>query len=250
MTSHRRREARPARTWTWIAGIVCAAAWLPFAGGCSQVQPSRAELETAVYVAVLDLVYAEDTMPRLRTLLAPDTGTRIVRVYHSRDTLPKLVLVDRVSADPVRWLIMLMGMPDPPADSVAAARRELERRKIPRELAEDFVAANPRPDSLSVPIAARPPAYFATLPPMSLEERAALFDGRRGDPRRDFGLPAYPRPNQVLQLSRAGFSPDRRHALVYVETYCGVLCAGGILVRLSHGGERWRVVEMLNLWVS
>ena len=188
-----------------------------------------------MYAAALDSMFAEDTT------------SRIVRLI-GRDTMPRLVLVDRMGADPVRWLVR--PAPEPPPDPATVARGTLERRKIPRELAEDFVVANLRPDSLRVPLAARAPTYFATLPSMSPAEQGALFNRRPGQPLRGFGRPAYPKPTQILRLSRAGFSRDRRHALVYVESYCGSLCAGGILVRLSRDGERWRVVRMLNLWVS
>lgn len=228
-------------------GSACLAACLSFAAGCAQSPPSRAELEAVVYVAALDSVFAADTMPRLLGFLAPDTGTRIVRVI-GRDTMPRLILVDHMGADPFRWLAPLTA--EPPADSATAALGKLERWKLPRDLAEDFVAANLRPDSLQVPIAARAPTYFATLPPMSPEEQGALLGWRPGQPLRGFGRPAYPKPTQILRLSRAGFSRDRRFALLYVETYCGPLCAGGTLVRLARDGERWRVVEMLRLWVS
>jgi hypothetical protein len=242
--------ASTARGWSRLAAGACFALWLSFAVGCQKASRGRAGQEAAVYVAALDVVFAEDTFPRLRTLLAPDTGTRIVRVYHPRDTMPRLVLVDRMGADPVGWLVMLMGVPEPPADSAAAALRELERRKVSRDLAEDFVAANLRRDSLHVPLAARPPTYFATLPTGTPEAQKAPFARRRREPDRGLGRPPYPEPSQILRLSRPGFSPDRRHALVYVETYCGFLCAGGRLVRLERDGERWRVVEMLGLWVS
>lgn len=128
-----------------MAGSACLVAWLSFAGGCAQEPPRHAELQPAVSAAALDSLLARDTTGRLIELLGPDT-------------MPRLYVIDRMGADPIRWLVMLKGVRKPPVDSAMVAREELERRKIPRELVMNFVAANLRPDSFA-------PASSATSTP-------------------------------------------------------------------------------------
>ncbi|MCC6203094.1 MAG: hypothetical protein IT494_08840 [Gammaproteobacteria bacterium] len=55
----------------------------------------------------------------------------------------------------------------------------------------------------------------------------------------------------VLRLSRVGFDPAIRHALVMVEQLCGSECGAGRLVRLERGDdESWRVLDATIVWLA
>ena len=47
----------------------------------------------------------------------------------------------------------------------------------------------------------------------------------------------------IVFLSAIGFSPDRRHAMVYITNYCGPLCASGSLWKLDKVGSSWKVAS-------
>lgn len=47
-----------------------------------------------------------------------------------------------------------------------------------------------------------------------------------------------------------GFSADLEDAIVYVELYCGPLCAGGTLYLLRHGAQGWSIIDEVMLWIS
>lgn len=55
----------------------------------------------------------------------------------------------------------------------------------------------------------------------------------------------------VLRLSRVGFDPATRHALVLVEQLCGSECGAGRLVRLERSeDETWRVLDTTIVWMA
>jgi hypothetical protein len=53
----------------------------------------------------------------------------------------------------------------------------------------------------------------------------------------------------VVSLSRAGFGPDE--AIVYIEVFCGTVCANGRLFVVERDGDgTWSVTTTFDLWQS
>lgn len=52
----------------------------------------------------------------------------------------------------------------------------------------------------------------------------------------------------IVSLSRAGFGPDE--ALVYIEVFCGNVCANGRLFVLARSDGVWSVTTTFDLWAS
>jgi len=104
-----------------------------------------------------------------------------------------------------------------------------------------------------------PSAYRAAL--------AALLDQRRAAvelPAHLLRLPAglvwqswHPDPGArsgrrtMLAVSEVGFSPDSTVAVVYLESDCGIQCAGGRLALMRRGADgSWEVERFVQLWAS
>jgi hypothetical protein len=60
----------------------------------------------------------------------------------------------------------------------------------------------------------------------------------------------FPRAKRYSAFSRIAYSPDALTALMYYEYHCGGLCGGGDMVVVVREGDRWRVKQILNLWIS
>jgi hypothetical protein len=54
----------------------------------------------------------------------------------------------------------------------------------------------------------------------------------------------------IVQLSRVGFNSQKDEALVYLERYCGSLCASGDIFLLRKMNSRWGIIARINLWLS
>ena len=54
----------------------------------------------------------------------------------------------------------------------------------------------------------------------------------------------------IISFSRVAFANEGTRALVYLEYYCGHLCAAGNWVLLSRQDTTWTVVKRLQTWVS
>ena len=200
----------------WLATVLLSLS------ACRAPAPSRAQLEQAVYAAVLDQFFARDSARQF--VLQP------------------------TSAEALRWLDRESATPPP--DTAAARRRLAELGITAPDLAGDFTAANVRPDSIRLPIAARLPVSLDTFPPLTRAERDSLMRRFRVGAGFERYRRAYPGVTQVIALSRVGFSRDRRLALVYVQSQCGALCAGGSLLLLRYERGGWHLVEHQSLWVS
>lgn len=189
-------------------------------GGCARSGPSRTAREQEVYAAYLDSVAA--------------LGMR-------------RIVLRSVHADPRPWLLVDGGQSLP--DSTQA-RLALARAGVPAALARDFVAATLRPDSMRQLPLARVRIDFDTLPPFTEAARDSIRRSGQFEAGFDRIVRAYPGATVVIGLSHVGFSPDGRGALLYEESYCGLLCGGGVLTRLRWEGGRWRLAERVTLWAT
>lgn len=54
----------------------------------------------------------------------------------------------------------------------------------------------------------------------------------------------------VFQISDVGFNQEKDNAIVYYEWFCGRHCGSGNLAILKKTHGRWKIEEILNLWVS
>lgn len=54
----------------------------------------------------------------------------------------------------------------------------------------------------------------------------------------------------VFQISEVGFNEEKDKAIVYYEWFCGVHCGNGNLAILKKESGKWKIEEILNLWIS
>jgi hypothetical protein len=60
----------------------------------------------------------------------------------------------------------------------------------------------------------------------------------------------YPDSSGYVVLSRVGFDPEIRQAMIYVANYCGGLCAEGRYVLMRKDEDSWKIEKELLLWIS
>ncbi len=60
----------------------------------------------------------------------------------------------------------------------------------------------------------------------------------------------FPDSGGYIGLSRVGFDKQKKQAIVYMEHYCGDLCASGYFLLLKKGKEGWKVVSGYMPWIS
>lgn len=60
----------------------------------------------------------------------------------------------------------------------------------------------------------------------------------------------YQNANAVYALSRVGFDPEFKQALVYMGYSCGGECGLGSLYFLVYDGKNWTIKKQYDLWVS
>jgi hypothetical protein len=96
------------------------------------------------------------------------------------------------------------------------------------------------------------PAHIAVpLPPGSrYAPRASLYALANTDDPWERFRKASGSPVLHLSLSRVGFAPFGRQALVYVESLCGPLCGAGLFIVLENRSGTWRVVSDRARWLS
>lgn len=80
-----------------------------------------------------------------------------------------------------------------------------------------------------------PPIHDGTLNEARLRE-ALLSVGRRSNP-------------TLVTVSSVAFSPDNRHAMIYVTHECGGLCGGGAFYVFERR-EAWTRIKITDVWVS
>lgn len=78
----------------------------------------------------------------------------------------------------------------------------------------------------------------------------ALFAGDISDGW-DMFYKAFPGSRGFVEFTAPVFSPDRKHALIYVSHSCGGLCGTGWLVYLSRDASgHWQIASQQMLWIS
>ncbi len=108
----------------------------------------------------------------------------------------------------------------------------------------DFASRNLRRYSIGDRIRLQVPVVF-----ISDEEIREIFEG--GKPLWwDEFYHRYPGSRGFVELSRVGFDPYRRQALVYAGWSCGGLCGQGNMIVLEKRDTGWKVVSKETLWVS
>jgi len=60
----------------------------------------------------------------------------------------------------------------------------------------------------------------------------------------------YPGAQGHMRLSRVGFSPDGKQALLYSSNWCGGHCASGSYLVMEKRGAAWRVIKEVFMWLS
>jgi hypothetical protein len=60
----------------------------------------------------------------------------------------------------------------------------------------------------------------------------------------------YPNSNGMIEMSRVGFNSDKSQAIVAVGHYYASLGADGFLIYLTREQNSWKIIKMINTWVS
>jgi hypothetical protein len=82
-------------------------------------------------------------------------------------------------------------------------------------------------------------------------EREAIFQQASGLRKKwESFYKKYPDSGGFYRFSRVGFNQERTQALVFVQNFCGSLCASGNWVRLAKKDGKWVSEERYLSWVS
>ena len=54
----------------------------------------------------------------------------------------------------------------------------------------------------------------------------------------------------LIRVSLPAFTTDRRHAVVYLEATCNLLCGSGFYIELTRGKAGWKLSRRENAWIS
>jgi hypothetical protein len=61
---------------------------------------------------------------------------------------------------------------------------------------------------------------------------------------------AFPGATGLLRISLPAFTPDRKHAVVYLDGTCNPLCGSGFYFGLMRRKEGWKVSRRETAWIS
>jgi hypothetical protein len=207
-----------------ILPIVSATIALPFAQLNAFGQSNQSEQDSSVYSAVLDSVFPSRTSD---TLLVRDS-TLIFRMPRESNRPPA---PDSVRSPGIRF--------------VDSLRRDWWRKydAIPHELLrrlEVVTLVREASSALQLPR----PLYL-----ISNAELRAIFSSGVNGGWIEFAR-RFPQAKRYSAFSKIAYTSDTSMALTYYEYHCGGLCGGGDIVLLVREGDRWRVKQILNLWIS
>jgi hypothetical protein len=141
-------------------------------------------------------------------------------------------------------------------DSTSAARVNLRylpfdtTLKIASRTINPFVVANAVPKPINPELRTRDTLFFVHQRQVDIGTNPDLVANRSlavhwADFRRRF-----PTASGWYRVSAVGYSQDGSQALVYVERYCGGLCATDSFVLLRQTGRTWRISRILVQGVS
>jgi hypothetical protein len=60
----------------------------------------------------------------------------------------------------------------------------------------------------------------------------------------------YPKSGGYVLFSQVGFDIEKKHAFVYMQFYCGSLCADGSYFLLEKEGGKWKETKRAMIWAS
>lgn len=133
----------------------------------------------------------------------------------------------------------------PPDSVVRAFVARLVSDSVPRALARELARVSVTGDSVSLPFPTQRKVVLDTVltfgPPSPRSETVRRVQ------RFQQTYASFP---TLFGVSHVAFSRDGRTAAVYVESYCGPLCAGGDVTILERTTGGWRVKRVITLWVS
>ena len=134
----------------------------------------------------------------------------------------------------------------PPENAASIIGILLKAPGVDSSIAREIVARSDRPHSL------RGIADGRLRMPVLLADSASLAALPRADINRfwsDF-YTRFPHTNGLIQLSGIGYSADRNLGALMVDVGCGGLCGNGYIVVIKRENGRWRIVKIVNTWVS
>ena len=129
-------------------------------------------------------------------------------------------------------------------DEIAKWEKEIKADEL-RPLLEDLPAKNRESYSL-----ARHFAVTRSYLLLSADDFSDIFRKKDLDVGWDDFYRKYPNSSGYITLSRVGFNADMTKAILYRETYCGVLCAYGGYVLLGKEKGKWNVTRGFLCWQS
>ncbi len=156
-------------------------------------------------------------------------------ITHGLDgTAPLVVVASGTTGDPAA----IAGHPDAPA--------MIAELGAPPGILADWQRRNAAPHVIEHPI-----DVGVSCVMLDDDTRATVFDGETPEVGWQRFFERYPGTPGLLRLSRAGFSDDFEHALVYVEHHCGADCGSG---RVSHlvfdAVTGWQVLDAALVWMA
>ena len=141
------------------------------------------------------------------------------------------------------------GISTPPFNSFAdkiyrGLTRGWDGGQLRADTIEDFVKKSCTGGPLST-------AFHTDFPKVFIDSRSVVFDLVRTDGTavRDFRK-TFPEASGIIALSRVGFSPNLREAIVSSSYVCGMLCGTSWRYILRKKRGKWEVVDVRILWVS
>ena len=201
---------------TWVTILAMFAT-----GACATTEPAgewdRLRAEERVFAATLDSLFAS-TKNRIlvrNTTSAGATREHLPFDFPSRAKFPSLV---------TETLEDFLTRNQEPREI-----QHVRNTDLAVEVVDDSVIAN-------LPRDVPPPPHDSVSQDPSEFWRA--FGARFGE-----GTP-------LVVLSRPGFDPHRTQAFLVATYGCGALCAASYHVLLRRDADDWRVVEMVQIWVS
>jgi hypothetical protein len=211
------RRITVAKSLTWFAlGILLALGGPTSAGVKGDGRSSVPGEEYAVYDAVLGSSFAR----KMVTFDAPDE-------------IKMFAITNRTSSDRSLWRL----------DGLTWQGAKPEEVEISSDTLEDYEAKNATVYQLE-----RSFDLGISYSLVRAEWARRVGSGTRED--RQAFYRAYPDSGGVVTLSRVGFDPTRRQALVLVQHTCGDVCGTGHYVVLVNKDGRWQVYAIGRAWTA
>jgi len=154
--------------------------------------------------------------------------------------------VDKVSKRPLEEMLRNLDfdLPTQDADDLIYDRKP-SLPKAYKEAMEDFKLKNKESKQLT-----KLPDLPQDQTFISHDDFRALMSGKNPEENWKAFYRKYPGSSGFILLSAVGFDVQKKHAFVYVEEICGILCAGGNYILLEKDSGIWKKIAQKNIWVS